>query len=120
MRPELVGGLSQRMVLASRLSAGACGHRSSSDRILLAEPPFNCFPLRGQHNTLPFHGSSVFAVFGHYVGALIQDQDEAVSLCALEAVRGRSLVFLHLFHNSRNLKISLSARSGGPAPTITI
>jgi hypothetical protein len=50
------------------------------DRIVLAEPLLNLFPLRGQHDTLPFHHTSTLIVLSHYVQTLIEDLDEAVKL----------------------------------------
>ena len=50
------------------------------DRIVLAEPLFNLFPLRGQHDTLPFHHASTLTVLGHYVQTVIEDLDQAVTL----------------------------------------
>jgi hypothetical protein len=50
------------------------------DRIVLAEPLFNLFPLRGQHDTLPFHQASTLIILSHYVRTLIEDLDEALTL----------------------------------------
>ena len=50
------------------------------DRIVVAEPLFNLFPLRGQHDTLPFHHSSALTVLSHYVQTFIEDLDEAVEI----------------------------------------
>jgi hypothetical protein len=49
------------------------------DRIVLAEPVFNLFPLRGRHDTLPFHHTRTFTVLSHYVQTRIEDFDDAVA-----------------------------------------
>jgi hypothetical protein len=38
---------------------------SALDRIVLAEPVFDLLPLRGQHDALPFHHTSMLTVLSH-------------------------------------------------------
>ena len=64
---------------------------------MLAKPLLDIFPLRAQHDTLPFHGTGALAVLSHYVGAFVEDQDESASRCPLKSVRWEgSVVFSHL------------------------
>jgi len=67
------------------------------DRIVFAEPPFDLFPLGGQHDTLPLHHTSTFIVLGHYVQTIIEDLNETVILRPSELIGGRNhVVLLHL------------------------
>ena len=50
------------------------------DRILLADPFFNLFPLRSQHDTLPFYDPSALTVLSHNVQTLIEDLNYAPTL----------------------------------------
>jgi len=83
--------------------------------IVLSQPFFNHFLLRGQNHTLPFDGASAFTVLRHDIRTLIQHLDDALSLSPLKVIRRESgVMFLHLEY------IIAGARNSGYFPVIRI
>jgi hypothetical protein len=66
---------------------------------VFAQPLLNQFPLRGQHDALPFHRARTLTVLSHDVRALIEHLDKPTGFCTLELVRRETgVVFLHLLY----------------------
>ncbi len=66
---------------------------------MLAQPLLNQFPLRGQHDALPFHRARALTVLSHDVRTLIEHLDEPPGFCPFELVRREiGMVFLHLLY----------------------
>ncbi len=52
---------------------------------MLAEPFFDLFSLGCGHDAPPFYLTGPFTIFGHHVGSLIENLDQAIRLCPLKA-----------------------------------
>ena len=60
---------------------------SPLDRIVIAEPLLNLFPLSGKQDSLPPHHSGTLAVLGHDVGTIVEHLYESILLRSFEVKR---------------------------------
>ena len=65
-------------------------------RVMATEPLLDFFPLRSDHDALPFDHARTLTILGHKVGTFVQHLDEAVRFGPFECKRWkRSMFFFH-------------------------
>ena len=60
---------------------------SPLDRIVIAKPLLNLFPLSGKHDSLPPHHSGTLAVLGHDIETIVEHLYDAMLLGPFEVKR---------------------------------
>ena len=60
---------------------------SPLDRIVIAKPLLNLFPLSGKHDSLPPHHSGTLAVLRQDIGTIVEHLDEAILFRPFEVKR---------------------------------